>query len=109
MRLVAQINRGHPARMAPIFLHRQRLSERVHGIEDDQVCFVEEIHEDLLSLQIVHLIFAISRIDDTATVPFETVPDVPVAGVAPPPSPCDHLRIGLLLPGRRQGRRTGNP
>ena len=56
MRLVAQINRGHPALMAPIFLHRQRLGERVHGIEDDQVCFVEEIHEGLLSLQTVHLI-----------------------------------------------------
>ena len=55
MRLVAQINRGHPARMAPIFLHRQRLGERLDGIEDDQVCFVEEIHEGLLSLQIVHL------------------------------------------------------
>lgn len=28
--------------------------------EDDQVCFVEEIHEGLLPLQIVHLMFAIS-------------------------------------------------
>src|SRR5207237_1363620 len=44
-RELAQLDAHHVARMAPVLLDRDRLGERIHGVEDDEIGGAEKAHD----------------------------------------------------------------
>src|SRR4051812_15904893 len=61
--LATEINRDDVAGVTPMFLRRARLSERIHGVADDQIGLLEEADEGHLLVHVVDIVFAVGTVD----------------------------------------------
>ena len=68
------------AGVPPVLLHRHRVQQRVHGVEDDQVRIAEELDEATGFARVFELVLGIGRVHHDFPIAFEAVA-VGVAGV----------------------------
>src|SRR5260370_25716137 len=73
-RRLCQLNRDDIARMTPILLDRDRVAERIHCIEDQQVGVSVELDERIGFVELGTLVLAVGRVDDRLAALGKTVP-----------------------------------
>ena len=78
---LAQLDADDVARVAPVGLDRDRVGERVHRVENDEVGIAEELDEALGVARVGERVLGIGRVDDDPALRLEAVA-VGVAGVA---------------------------
>ncbi|MNC85495.1 hypothetical protein D3C83_10960 [compost metagenome] len=79
-RHLAQLDADDVAGVTPVFLDRNRLGERVHGVENHQVRAAEQRNERLGLARVAELVLGIGRIHHALAAALEAVA-VGIAGV----------------------------
>src|SRR5215472_14680985 len=64
LRRLRELDPDHTARMAPILLNRDRVPERIHRVENEQIRVSVEIKKGIGFVQLRIFVLAVSRIDD---------------------------------------------
>src|SRR5439155_5550947 len=70
-RELAQLDAHHVARMAPVLLDRDRLGERIHGVEDDEIGVSEKARDRVGLSAVLELVLGVGAVDDAAAADLE--------------------------------------
>jgi len=70
---LAELDADHVARMAPVFLDRDRLGERVHGVEDDEIRVAKEGDDRLGLRAVLELVLRVGGVDDALAADLEAI------------------------------------